>query len=128
VPLGFDAIESNGRLPQGLSQYYRATGYEPALDLAKKVAGYFRYDSGNYDEQERFLWADIDRNMRSDEAYNAKYEVIGGHAHDGAVCLLSLLDYAITAADRDTIQFVGTSFEWAKSQQDSPFNVSALVG
>jgi len=127
IPMGLDAIEMIGRLPQGLSQFYRATGYEPALDLAKRLTTAFRYHSGTYDENGRFLWADSDRSSLG-WGYNAKYEVVGGHAHGRAICLLSMLEYATTTNDKDTAQFVKTSFEWAKSQEKSPFGVSTLVG
>jgi hypothetical protein len=127
MPLGLDAIEMNGRLSQGLSQCYRATGYEPALELAKPLVNYFRRYSGTFDEQGRFLWADSDRNSLG-WGYNAKYEVVGGHAHGRAIGLLSMLEYATIAGDKDTAQFVKSSFEWAKSQQASPFGVSTLVG
>jgi DUF1680 family protein len=127
MPTGLDAVEMNGRLPQGLTQCYRATGYEPALDLAKRLVIFFRDHSGTYDEQGRFLWADSDRHSLG-WGYDAKYEVIGGHAHGRAIGLLSMLEYATAAGDRETAQFVRTSFEWAKTQRDSPFGVSTLVG
>jgi hypothetical protein len=127
IPLGLDAIEMNGRLPQGLSQYYKVSGYEPALLLAKRLSNFFRLHSGTFDEQGRFLWAESDRGSLG-WGYNAKYEVIGGHAHGRAIGLLSMLEYANVAGDKETAQFVKTSFEWAKSQQNSPFGVSTLVG
>jgi hypothetical protein len=126
-PLGLDAIEMDGRLPQGLAQFYRTTGYEPALELAKQLVIFFRYYSGTFDELGRFLWADSDRRSLG-WGYSAKYEVVGGHAHGRAIGLLSMLEYATAADDKDTAQFVKTSFEWAKSQQASPFGVSTLVG
>jgi len=127
MPMGLDAIEMDGRLPQGLSQFYRASGYEPALVLARQLATFFRAHSGTFDEQGRFVWADSDRGSLG-WGYNAKYEVIGGHAHGRAIGLLSMLEYATAAGDKETAQFVKTSFEWAKSQQASPFGVSTLVG
>jgi hypothetical protein len=43
MPTGFLAGDpGNGRMTQGLVQYYRATGYEPALKLAKKSTNYLR--------------------------------------------------------------------------------------
>jgi hypothetical protein len=114
-------------LPQGLSQFYRATGYEPALDLAKKLTIFFRRHSGTFDEDGRFVWTDSDRKSRG-WGYSAEYEVIGGHSHGRAIGLLSMLEYANVAGDKDTAQFVKSSFEWAKSQQVSPFGVSTLVG
>lgn len=127
MPLGLDAIEITGRLSQGLAQYYRISGYEPALALAKRLSTFFRSHSGSFDDQGRFVWADSDRGSLG-WGYNAKYEVIGGHAHGRAIGLLSMLEYATEAGDTDTAQFVKSSFEWAKSQQDSPFGVSTLVG
>jgi hypothetical protein len=127
MPLGLDAIEMIGRLPQGLSQCYRATGYEPALELAKPLVTYFRRHSETFDEQGRFIWTDSDRGSLG-WGYNAKYEVVGGHAHGRAIGLLSMLEYATAAGDKETAQFVKSSFEWAKSQQASPFGVSTLVG
>lgn len=127
MPLGLDAIEMNGRLSQGLSQFYQATGYEPALTLAKRMVNYFRHQSATFDEQGRFIWAESDRTSLG-WGYNAKYEVIGGHAHGRAIGLLSMLEYATKADDKDTAQFVKASFDWAVAQQGSPFGVSTLVG
>lgn len=127
IPLGLDAIEMSGRLPQGLSQYYRATGDEQALVLAGQLVKFFRDHSGTFDNQGRFLWADSDRGSLG-WGYSAKYEVVGGHAHGRAIGLLSMLEYALASGDKDTSAFVKTSFEWAKGQQASPFGVSTLVG
>jgi hypothetical protein len=127
APLGLDAIEMNSRLPQGLSQYYRASGDEQALLLAGQLVAFVRRHSGAFDEQGRFLWQDSDRQSLG-WGYNAKYEVVGGHGHGRTIALLSLLEYALASGDKDTAAFVRTSFEWAKGQQDSPFGVSTLVG
>ena len=43
TPAGFIAEESSGRMIQGLAQFYRATGYEPARELAGKLANYIRF-------------------------------------------------------------------------------------
>lgn len=127
VPLGLDAVEMNGRLQQGLSQYYRATGDEQALVLAGQLVKFVRHHSSAFDEQGRFLWADSDRRSLG-WGYSAKYEVTGGHAHGRAIGLLSMLEYALASGDKDTAAFVKTSFEWVESQQGSPFGVSTLVG
>jgi hypothetical protein len=47
MPTGIVAVEGgNERLIQGLGQYYKATGYEPALNLAAKLTAFLRAGSG----------------------------------------------------------------------------------
>ena len=56
MPIGFMALEGgNGRMIQGLAQYYRATGYEPALQLAGKLANYFCFQAQYYEPDGAWL-------------------------------------------------------------------------
>src|SRR6267142_2232474 len=50
MPTGVKSIEwgGNGRLIQSLSQFYRVTGYEPAMQLAAKLTRYLRLHSQFY--------------------------------------------------------------------------------
>ena len=123
---GFQAGEMNGRLIQGLSQYYKVTGHEPALELARKLNRYFKDHAQCYDAQGRFLWSESDRQSLS-KKFHADGETVGGHSHLHTIGLLSMLEYATAAKDQETMEFVKASFDWAKSQADA-FGVSKLVG
>jgi hypothetical protein len=126
MPIGLIAEEWDGRLIQVLSQYYKATGYEPAREMAGKLANYFRYHTHYYDEQGRFLWTESDQQFLG-WGLSAKGQVFGGNGHGHTIGLLAMLEYGTAASDRDTLQFVKSSFEWAK-RQDGGFGVSPLVG
>ena len=99
-PTGLLAAESGHRLIQGLAQYYRVSGYEPAGILAKKLSNYIRYHAGFYDSRGRF----IDRDPNKAQ----------GHFHSHTFGLLSMLEYAMAADDRELIGFVKESYEWAR--------------
>jgi hypothetical protein len=51
----WSAESSGGRLIQGLAQYYKVTGYEPARKLAEKLVKCLRYHGEYYSEEGRFL-------------------------------------------------------------------------
>jgi hypothetical protein len=126
MPLGLDALEYDARLLQGLSQYYTLTGYEPARELARKLMLFFRDHSQSYDKQGRFLWADSDRKSIG-WGFSAKDQTVGGHGGGHIFGLSFLVKYATAVNDQETLQFVKTSFEWAKNPGPE-FGVSSLVG
>jgi len=95
------AAESFGRLIQGPVQFYRATGYEPALELAGKIVNYMRCESG-------YFAAD---GSWPAEPLNGGY----AHFHAHAIGLLGMLDCALAQNDRELQAYVRKSFEWAKS-------------
>jgi hypothetical protein len=93
--------ESSDRLVQGLVQYYRVSGYEPALTLARRLSNYTRYHAGFYDPRGRFIDRDPDKPK--------------GHFHCHAFGLLTMIEYALAAGDRELMDFVRSSYEWAKT-------------
>lgn len=127
MPTGFIAEENSGRMIQGLAQYYKATGYEPARDLAAKLTRYIRFHAEYYDldgtpkvgadERKMFKWY-------NDYAPNSTIANLphGGHGHAHGLGLLSVLEYGAAVNDGDTIAFARTGYEWMKA------NGSSLVG
>ena len=92
-------IEAGGTVSgwwvQSLTQAYHATGYEPALDLAGKLAVYLMKHSGSYDDQARFLGMP--------------------HTHHHLKPLIGLLEYGLTANNREMIEFARQGYEYARS-------------
>lgn len=127
-----------GRLAQGLAQCYRMTACEAAAELAGKIVNYVRHGAGYYDESGRFLPdpGDIDPKYMWEYAYRAHAnegpvrniedlsrllagQRFGGHFHTHTIGLLSVLEYAIAVRDRETMEWVRSGFEWAKTQGSS---------
>jgi hypothetical protein len=120
MPIGFKGEETNGRLMQGLGQYYRMSGYEPARRLAGKLANYLRYQSQYYDPRGPWLISPQERGWWKD--WHIENVVYGGHGHAHTIGLLSALEYAAAAGDQETLEFVRSAYEWAKA------NASPSVG
>ena len=107
---------------QGLAQFYRASGYGPAKDLAAKLSRYLRYHGKYYGHNGEFLpnYAPLepkqstsDKNIypfipSSDDPYT--------HFQHHTVPLLGMLDHALSTGDKDLAQFVRSSFDWAKKK------------
>ena len=104
-PVHMAAEELGGRFIQGLAQYYRVSGYEPARRLNEKLVNYLRYHSQYFDEQGRFVQWDRD----------GKPFVEGGHFHAHALGLLNMLEHAMAVDDRELINYVKRGYEWAKT-------------
>ena len=123
MPTGMDAVEyGNLRMVQGLTQYYKVTGYEPARKLAAKLTAYGMDPAGYYDAEGRFLMSPAERDalmtstrMKRNypQARTAKY---GGHFHAHTIGMISMLEYAAAVRDRKALEFVNACFLWAKSQ------------
>jgi len=112
MPLGCLAVEhGNGRLIQGLAQYYRVTGYEPAQALAGRLVNFLRGRAHYYDAQGRFLWSYTDINPSPFEG-----EPFGGSAHSHCIGLLGVLEYAAAVRDQELLEWVRSSYEWARTQ------------
>jgi hypothetical protein len=126
MPTGYDTVDyGNIRMIQGLSQYFRATGYEPAIKLAAKLTAFGMGPADYYDEKGRFLVSpnEIEALLNSPrlkihypEAKDLKY---GGHFHNHTIGLLSILEYAVAAQDRNALQFVDSGYHYAKTQGSS---------
>ena len=87
-------------VPTGLSQFYSATGYEPALALSGDLARYVRYHGDIFDLEGRFIGGRI-------------------HFHGHTLALLGLLHYGAAAQDWDMIQFARKGYEYAKTHMIS---------
>jgi hypothetical protein len=125
MPFDFMAEEWDGRMIQGLAQFYRATGYGPAAELAGKFNRFYRFHSRYYDERGRFLPEPQFAGIFA--KFGGKGMTLGGHAHAHTIGLMGMLEYAVAVNDRDTLEFVRSSFDWAKAQNEA-FGASSLVG
>ena len=88
-----------GWMMQGLSQVYLATGYQPALDLAGKLAVYMIEHSGCYDSEGRFRGVP--------------------HTHLHTRPISGLLEYAMVAKDPALIEYSKKSYEYARDSSGS---------
>jgi len=132
MPTGFLALDGgNVRVIQGLAQYYRVAGYEPARRLAKKLVHFIRYRSDAFDEKGRFRFSAWEKH---DAEFFAKYsndhggnvtaeeirsQPLGGHFHSHTLGILGMIDYATAVNDQELLQWCKGSFEWAKTQGNS---------
>jgi len=114
MPTGIMAEENSGRIIQGLAQYYRATGYEPALRLADKLANYLRYQAQYYEPDGTWLFSPQEKSWIKN-SWNVEQLVHGGHGHGHGIGLVSVLEYGLAANDRETIEFVRSGYEWVKA-------------
>jgi hypothetical protein len=121
----------NTRLIQALAQYYTATGYEPALQLAGKLTHYTRYRGQIFDAEGPWL---LDPEVKGQKVWRAgkhQYKVegvtLGGHGHGHGIALVSVLEYAAAIHDRDLLEFSKAGYEWAK-EPGPAYGVSTLVG
>jgi hypothetical protein len=114
MPTGIMAEENSGRMIQGLAQYYRATGYEPALLLAGKLANYLRHQAQYYEPDGAWLFSPQEKSWIKN-SWNVEQLVHGGHGHGHGIGLVAALEYGLAANDRETIEFVRSAYEWAKA-------------
>jgi hypothetical protein len=121
----------NSRTIQGLSQYFKVTGYEPARELAGKLAKYTRYHGQIFDSQGRWL---LDPEAKGRKLYpdiGGIYEVeglqFGGHGHGHGIALVSLMEYAEACGDKDLQKYCKAAFEWALNP-GAEYGVSRTVG
>ena len=129
LPTGWDAVDyGNLRLIQGLTQYYKATGYEPARKLAAGLTAFGVGHTGYYDDRGRFLFCQTERdalltsNRMTRHYPEAKDAVLGGHFHNHTIGSLSILEYAAAVNDRAVLEWVNWGYQWARLQG------STLVG
>ncbi len=113
-----------GWTAQGLSHFYRASGYEPAGQLAGKLARYIAHHGVYYGPNGEFLpnHAGENRSERSDMGDTFPFDPgptpgkSFTHFQHHMVPLLGMLDYALAAGDDEIAQFVRRSFDWAKNK------------
>lgn len=133
IPLGsLWGVSWNTRGVQALAQYYRATGYEPALKFAAKLTKYTREHGQIFDRDGRWL---LDPELSgkkvwkhfSGEAFNVDGLTLGGHGQGHAIGLLSILEYAAVTKDRELLEFCSKSYDWG-TNPGPEYGVSKLVG
>jgi len=113
MPVGFMAEETSARLIQGLAQYYRVSGYEPARELAARLTVYIRYHAQYYQPDGPPLVGPDERQWF--KPYGIANVRNGGHGHAHTVGLLSILEYAAAVNDEDTLAFVRSAYEWLRA-------------
>jgi hypothetical protein len=109
---------------QGLAQYHRASGYQPACDLAGKLARYLVYHGRFYGPKGEFLpnYAGEDGGRVADKPGIPGFdpgliewkEYI--HFQHHMVPLLGTLDHALAVGDRELAEFVRQGFEWGRTK------------
>jgi hypothetical protein len=120
MPTGYDAIDyGNVRMIQGLSQYYAVTGYEPARKLAAKLTRFALGPAESFDAQGRFLFSETEKNFIKDLYPGIERGKFGGHFHVHTIALASILEYGVATKDPQALEFVRSSYEWAKTQGSS---------
>jgi hypothetical protein len=119
----------NARLIQGLMQYYKVAGYEPARELAGKLNHFTRYHGQAYNA-ETGAWL-LDPEIKGLKKWDQNYDVegleLGGHGQGHGIGLLSMLEYGTVLGDRETMEFVKGAYEWGKNP-GSEYGVSSRVG
>jgi hypothetical protein len=117
---GLMAEETSARLIQGLAQYYKVTGYNPAIELAGKLTRYMRFHAQYYEPDGTPL-VGADEKIWFENWGAAKVRH-GGHGHSHTIGLLGILEYASAVNDIEMLTFVRTGYEWMKA------NGSSLTG
>jgi hypothetical protein len=133
VPLGsLWGVSWNTRGIQALAQYYRATGYEPAMELAKRLVKYTCEQGQIFDPEGRWL---LDPEILGKKVWHSHHAgdfnveglTLGGHGQGHAIGLLSVLEYAVVARDKELLEFCHRSYQWA-TNPGPEYGVSKLVG
>jgi hypothetical protein len=88
----------NGWLIEGLAHHYLATGYEPSLKLANKLARYVMHHSGIFDDKGAYLVFD--------------------HFHHHSACILGIADLAAVTGNRELAEFAHGGYEYGKRMGD----------
>ena len=109
---------------QGLAQYHRVSVYEPAADLADKLARYLVYYGRYYGPNGEFLpnyaGEDGGRVPEKDgvQGFDPGPMVWKEYTHfqHHMVPLLGTLDHALAVGDRELAEFVRKAFEWGKTK------------
>jgi hypothetical protein len=125
IPGGLTAEGISAELIQPLAQYYKVTGYQPAIDLAGKLSRYIRFHAQYYEPDGTPLVGEDERgwfqNLGHAKIANLRH---GGHGHGHGSGLLNILEYAAAVNDAEALAFVRTGYEWIKAYSSS----SSLTG
>ena len=89
---------------QGLANFARHTGHEPALELAGRLARWVMEDSQHFAPDGRFL-----------QEYPNDPRI---HFHGHTMVLLSLLDYGLARGDQEAIDFAHRGFRYGMTRGD----------
>ena len=106
------------RLLESLARYFRATGFQPAMTLAGKLAKATREHSFLFDRDGAF----INRREYTQQGQAANPQaptseiLYGGHFHSHTLAVLGLIEYALAAQDHELLDFCRKSYEWARLQ------------
>jgi hypothetical protein len=132
MPTGYLALDGgNIRVIQGLAQYYRLSGYEPAKTLAGKLVNFARFHADAYDRDGRFRFSAYEKIgpewfVEYSHAHGGqvtleqiKGQTLGGHFHSHAVGILGMIDYAAAVGDRELLDWCQASYVWARMQGNS---------
>ena len=84
----------------GLTRFYLATGYEPAIELARKVCTFLRDHSGFFDAEGRYG----DSGPEGPGRY---------HFQDHATSVVSMIDFALAVEDQELLDYLRRSYEFA---------------
>lgn len=100
-PRGMTGGHWNARLIRGLALYFKRTGYQPALELARRLTTYMLRHAGYFGPDGEF----------------------GGdrHFHAHGNYMLGMLEYADAAGDRHLLELIRRSFAWAKEPANTGF-------
>lgn len=109
---------------QGLAQYHRISGYEPAVNLAGKLARYLSYHGRYYGPKGEFLpnYAGEDGGRLPEKdgvpGFDPGPAEWKGYIHfqHHMVPLLGTLDHALAVGDRELAEFVRQAFEWGRTK------------
>jgi hypothetical protein len=132
MPTGYFALDGgNVRVIQGLAQYCRLAGYEPAHKLARQLVNFVRFRADAYDTQGRFRFSAYEKRWceglveycrahgGNPTVEEIRAQSLGGHFHAHTIGILSILEYAAVVNDRELLEWCRSSYEWAKTQGSS---------
>ena len=116
-----------GWTTQGLAHFYRASGHEPARELAGKLSRYIRHHGVYYGPNGEFLpnYAPVEgqAGVRAEGVHpfdpGPPPDNNRTHFQHHMIPLLGMLDYALAAGDAEMEEFVRVSFEWAKGKGET---------
>jgi hypothetical protein len=106
APQFIAAGETSGRAAESLGKIYRLTGYESARALGEKLVRFVQHHMAYYGLNGEFLGEK--------------------HFHGHTIYLLSMLEFAIAAGDRETVEFVRKGYEWAKTEASGAADVTGF--
>ena len=109
MPTGIWASAQSGWVLQGLAQAGKHLEYEPALELAGRLARYLKDHSRYYDDDGSFSPGRPERGPRA-------------HFHHHLYPQLAMLDYGLVAGDQPMIDFAHKGFQYGVA------NGNTLIG